>query len=185
MYKRQILSFHNTDKYLKEELHGILTEFGFETAEELSAAAEEYAAACAGYEEAKEKCTAATHSFLSAGSALKNGEETALNGVKKVFPGISSVETAVKAVEDAEKLLNMLSRAEAFALSAQNVSEALREDFEGSLDEEMEFVQKPLRSREDTRAALERTEEKIRELSKEYNVLCGQARAKMCIRDSH
>ena len=172
-----VLSFNNTDKYLKEELSKILLEFGFDTAEEFAKAVEEYRTACEKYEEQKERYTAEMQGFLTAGNALKSGEETALNEMRKFFPAVSSVEQAAKAAEEAEKLFHMLSQAEAIALSAENVSRALQAEYEGDFEETTEFVPKPLRSREDTKAAIERAENKLQELSKEYNILCGQAQA--------
>ncbi len=171
------ISFKNGSKKQEGELSKLLSSYGFGDTGLFLKEAKNYLAVSAACDEAFHKASAARESLRFSETAFRTCEKAVEDGLYKHFPKAQTREDAEKALKDTEILFNMLSQAETFAVAAREVSSALKSDYNGDLIYTAEEVAVPQKTREELKTSLAYTEDKLRAMTRSYNVLSGQAQA--------
>lgn len=159
------------------ELSELLQKYGVTSAEKLASVYEVYSGLCreeeirrSARDAAKERCEEARKSSIEA-------EERTVRHIAEYLPEVTSGEEINDALRNMEKLLNELTHAEFEMLASKNVYETLVSELSDiDAEEDDEYIPIPIRSREDTKAALERARTQLSELKREYDIALGERR---------
>lgn len=160
------------------ELAELLRKYGVTSAEKLASVYEVYSGLCREEEIRRTARDAAKERCEEARKTAAEAEERSVRHIAEYLPEVTSGEETAAALKNMEKLLDELTHAEFEMLSSQSVYETLASEFsEDDKSENDEYIPIPIRSREDTKAALERARAQLSELTREYDVALGERRA--------
>lgn len=159
------------------ELDGIFAKYGVQSVDKLSAVSNAYIALLRQEAPASTIRDNAKESFDSAQQNYKDAEEKALKQIAELLPGVTSSKEIAPALAEIEATIEKLTKAEFDMMSCRNVYETLISEYEGDYEADDAYLPTPLRSREDTEAALMRTEKQLAELKTAYDMAQGAQRS--------
>lgn len=161
-----------------ETLAAILDKYHCTSPGELSAAVEKQTALHVRLEQAKADLNAAREVHKSAEAALSAAKAECQAKIAAAIPGLERAENLKDSLTKIEALLNRRSELEAELSSARAVCAAYSREFQDKIPEEStEYLPVPVRDLESSKAALENTDYKIRQLKEQLNIAEGTFRA--------
>ena len=159
-----------------EELAELLAKYGVQSVEKLESLREGYAMTTREEEQRRAARDAARAAYESAGAAAQEAGERAVEKLSAFMPGVNSGEEIMDALNETERLIDSLTKAEFDAVSARNVYETLSAGYDGEEQEEDTYLPVPIRNREDTVAALDRSRAQLAEATRAYDLAVGAQR---------
>ena len=160
------------------ELGALLEKYGVTSAERLKELSDAYAQLLREEEMRRGARAAAKADYESARSESETAWTKFASDCASVLPGVRTNEEAEAALSVLDKKLDAFTRAEFDAVSSQNVYETLAGEFRApEAPDEGEYIPLPLRSAEDTAAALERAGAQLQEVTRAYDTAAGGQRA--------
>ncbi|MBQ6757291.1 MAG: AAA family ATPase [Oscillospiraceae bacterium] len=162
----------------EKELSEILSAAGVTSTDKLTNLCAAYCHLLRSEEPATALRDAARAKYDDAARESAEAEEKAVEAVRKFVPDAKSGSDIALLVDETEKALEEKTKAEFELASLRSVYETLKEKFGGEPEVSDEFIQAPLRDREDTLKALARNTESLNEATREFHVATGEAGTK-------
>lgn len=159
-----------------DDLKELLDAYGVPSVDKLSSLWEAYKLLIAEEDQRRAARDAARTAYESAGTAAQEAGERAVRELSAFMPEISSGEAVLEALNETEREIDELTKAEFDAVSARNVYETLLADCDPEAEVDDSYLPTPLRSREDTVAALERARTQLAAATRDYDLATGGQR---------
>ncbi len=159
-----------------DELSELLESYGVQSVDKLASLKSGYLLLLRDEEQKKAARDAARQAYESAGNAAQQAGEQAVSKIAAFMPEITSGEAVIEALQETEKHIEELTKAQFDATAAQNVYETLLADFDPNTPVDDSYLPMPLRSREDTVAALERARAQLTEATRAFDLATGAQR---------
>lgn len=160
-----------------DELEELLAGYGVGSLDKLSSLREAYLVLIREEEQKKAARDAARTAYDSAQEAAQEAGREAVAFVADFMPDVTSGEAVQEALLEAERAMDELSRARFDAASARNIYETLSAEYDDTVEVDDSYLPMPLRSREDTVAAMNRAKEQLAEATRAYDLASGAQRA--------
>ncbi len=160
----------------EDDLRELLDGYGVPSVEKLASLREAYKALTADEDRLRAARDAARSAYESAGTAAQEAGERAVRELSAFMPEISSGEAVLDALNETEREIDELTRAEFDAVAARNVYETLLAEYDPSEEPDDTFLPTPMRSREDTLAAIERINAQLSAATRDYDLASGGQR---------
>ena len=158
----------------EKRLAELLSRYGVTSADKLSGMVYTYTGLLrsrSGLETARD---AARANYDSAAQASQDAEDRAISQVRLLMPEVKNGAEIQKAITDTEALIEEHNRAEFDLSSTRSVYETMVHQYGGQPEPEEGYLAVPLRDREDTAAALIRTQAQLTEATRRFDVLTGE-----------
>ncbi len=159
-----------------EEMQQLLTRYRYPSPELLIRDAGAFSAVCARESTLQASAAEAETRFSASREEARAAADCALEKAQLLDGRLQDVRQIPRLLADTRAAMEELQKAEADAAALQSAYEALCSGYEGDLAQEMEYLPIPMRSEEDTRAALERTRQKREDVLRQLTLAEGALR---------
>jgi DNA repair exonuclease SbcCD ATPase subunit len=156
------------------ELNELLSKYSVTSIEKLSALVSSYTALSRQIIPAATVRDAARQSYDSANAAFNEAERKAISQLSEFMPDVTSGQDVIDAISKTEDILEKLTKAEFDMRSCQSVYETLVGNYDGDPEADDIYLPVPLRSKEDTAAALERTNAQLSDAVHNFDLATGR-----------
>lgn len=161
-----------------ERLKEFLALYGFDSAEDLEREADTYYAACQRQQSLRAAMDMSAANEENAQAALEEAQQNAAIRANRLMPQVRSTEDMRRGLQELDMALSRLSKLELNMNASRNTYETLRDEQGGDPDEDsVQFISPPMRSREDTEAALSRCISQLDAVREKLLETRGQQRA--------
>ncbi len=160
-----------------DALTRVLSPYGASSSEKLSSMLAAYSALCREESENTVLRDSARNAYESACASAEAASSEAVARLSAFMPEVRSGDEVVEALDETERLIDELTKAEFDMISSQNVYETLLSSFEGPDELDDTYLPTPLRNREDTKAAILRTQSQLNEATRAFDIATGAARS--------
>ncbi len=160
-----------------DELKELLDSYGVSDVEKIASLASAYELLTREEDRCRTARDAARGAYESAGAAAQEAGARAVAQLQAFMPEVTSGEAVLEALADTERAIDELTRAQFEAASAANLYETLAAETDPDAPEDDSYLPMPLRSREDTEAALERAKNQLSEATRAYDLAMGARRS--------
>ncbi len=159
-----------------DEMEELLGGYGVAGVDKLASLRDAYVALIRDEEQKKAARDSAREAYDNAREAAREAGQSAVDSLSVFMPEITSGEAVLDALNEAERAIDGLTHARFDAVSARNIYETLKADFDDSVEVDDSYLPMPLRSREDTLRAMERAREQLSEATRAYDQALGAQR---------
>lgn len=159
-----------------DALRALLERYAVASSGKLEAMLASYNAICREEEKARVERDSARLSYENASAAAEAASAEAVARLSAFMPEVTSGEAVVEALNETERLIDKLTHAEFDMISSQNIYETLKGGYDGGAEVDEGYLPTPLRSREDTKAAIERTKAQLSDATRAFDLATGAQR---------
>ena len=150
--------------------------YGFDTTEEFSRAAGTFSAALQRAQTQRSAAEMAAANEENCRKALEESQRSAAEKARRLIPQVRTAADIPLGIKALDEALIRLQKLWLNMLSSENTYVALRDEMGGD-PEDVQFIAPPIRSREDTEAALRRCREQLAAARERLAVTQGEQRA--------
>ena len=150
--------------------------YGFDTAEEFTRAADTYGAAVQRGQTQRAAAEMAAANEESCARSLEEAQRSAAIRARRLIPQVKTAADIPAGIRELEAALDRLGRLKLLMLSSRNTYETLRDEMGGD-PEEVQFIAAPMRTLEDTQAALGRCREQLLSAREKLAITQGEQRS--------